>query len=754
MINRSRLNEVNIEPQANPYAFRPELPGAMGEPEQRSESIWKLVDDRMRGRWKRALIIGLSLALVLGILGFALTEPMYEGRGAILIKPNATVAIYNTPENEELQRYYESFRATQVQFVQSDSTLLEALKNERLAAHPWSKQHNALKKLKKGLTVQPDRQSQLVSVKFEDEDPVVAELATNAVLDAYYELFGKNGGGIINQQPAIISDYLTTRTRELLRIREDRKKIITKYDTTDLKTLQHSHLERIGELESYISQGRAQIERLKRSNPAAADGTFKIVPTQQQLESRNTLLATLRAQRDAAQVEFDMIKQKYHASSVPYGQKENQAKRAKEVYDQEYQKALREWELKGPDTMVAEGAREGFTEADLQAWEQSLVDLKKRQSELAADLAFLDDLDFREKQVQHNVDEATKRQTSLDVESDALRNTISIAGYARRPDEPDIDERRKTAVVGAGLGLFGVLGVFFLLGTVDRRAYGSSQLQHLSNTMVPTCLGVLPDLGASLSDPESNDVASHCVHQIRNQIEALRDPHVGYVLAITSPFQGDGKTSIVMALGWSYAAAGFNTLLIDCDLVGRSLTRQLGLVGREGLKEAMLAGEMNGSVSRLPVDHLCAVPVGVDHRFGPENIRRLDLQRLIDQVRTQYDIILVDTGPMLGSLESTPVTATADGVVLSVRRGRSRSRLEDCVSKLETLGTRCIGVILNCAVRSDCNRYVSEASLAAAEEERTSRSESNLTAAAPQAAPGERNALVRAVQTATRTRIN
>jgi Mrp family chromosome partitioning ATPase len=304
-------------------------------------------------------------------------------------------------------------------------------------------------------------------------------------------------------------------------------------------------------------------------------------------------------------------------------------------------------------------------------------------------------------------------------------------------------------LMGLALGMAASLGGFFLLGTIDRRAYGASQLGLGSN--LPPCLGVLPDLGASLNDPHTSDIASHCVHQIRNQIEAVREPSAGYVLAVSSPFQGDGKTSIVMALGWSYAAAGYNTLLIDCDMVGRSLTRQLGLTGREGVKEALVAKELNGAVARLPWANLSAVPVGVDARFGPANVRRIDLDTLVGQVRGQYDIIIVDTGPLLGSLESTPVMAVADGVVLSVRRGRSRGKLEECVARLKLVGTQCVGVILNCAARSDCNRYVSEASLAAAEEERLGRG-ALVKGAAPTAAPGERNALVRAVQTTTRER--
>jgi len=175
----------------------------------------------------------------------------------------------------------------------------------------------------------------------------------------------------------------------------------------------------------------------------------------------------------------------------------------------------------------------------------------------------------------------------------------------------------------------------------------------------------------------------------------------------------------------------------------------LGLTGHEGLKEALLnrqQGTFNGSLMKMPIANLSAVPVGVDARFGPENVRRADLQVLLDSVRDQFDIILIDTGPLLGSLESTPVTSIADGVVLSVRRGRSRARLEDCVKRLRMVGSECVGVILNCAVRADCNRYVSDASLAAAEEDRAARTDGPVV----KALPGERNALVQAMQNSVR----
>jgi Mrp family chromosome partitioning ATPase len=60
---------------------------------------------------------------------------------------------------------------------------------------------------------------------------------------------------------------------------------------------------------------------------------------------------------------------------------------------------------------------------------------------------------------------------------------------------------------------------------------------------------------------------------------------------------------------------------------------------------------------------------------------------------------------MTASIEALPVAAAADGVVLSLRRGRSRSRLQECIREIEHVGSQYLGVVLNFAQKADCIRY-------------------------------------------------
>lgn len=713
-----------------------------GKPEA---SIWEMVDDRMRGRWRWAIVLGLLLGGALAVAGYFSAEPVFRSVGAIRVIEQAPVLLHDLPEHR--QPNADRFRSTQVQLIRNPRVIEQALRDPDVAKTNLAMGERAAKIVQDNLDVERDRESELIYVAYEAADPVTAQAVTNAVINAYYEIYGKYNGQDVPGTLQELKDNQKRFERDLLVLQKERRAIETAYQTSDFSTMQRQNMELMAQLDIQI---RALKRQLARLGNGSQDSQASLGPDFQTLETMNPMLARRRDEWTAAQAAFDQIRGQHLPGSALYNNLKQKADRTKELYDEEYQKTLELWHKSGAKPLMGSGGAMPPTPDNLALLEGEYAELAKRQQALVADIARRDDTLAQEQNIQKELDSIRDRIRKLEIEGNNLRSFISIAHYGARDDEPYENARRKRAIIGAGLGMLASFGGFFLLGSIDRRAFGASQLMPRHGSQIPACLGVLPDLGASLSDPEASDVAAHCVHQIRNQIEALRDPHTGYVLAVTSPFQGDGKTSIVIALGWSYAAAGYKTLMIDCDLVGRSLTRQLGFVGREGLRDALASGEMNGSVSRMPVEHLSVVPAGVDSTFGPENIRRAHLERLISQVRDQYDVILIDTGPMFGSLESTPVAGVADGVLLSVRRGRSRNRLEDCQNRLQMMGAECIGVVLNCAWRSDCNRYVSETSLAAAEEERAVRAHGNGVADGRHTAPGERNALVRAVQRSTR----
>ncbi|MCH2221415.1 MAG: hypothetical protein MK097_14005, partial [Dechloromonas sp.] len=186
-----------------------------------------------------------------------------------------------------------------------------------------------------------------------------------------------------------------------------------------------------------------------------------------------------------------------------------------------------------------------------------------------------------------------------------------------------------------------VMGLFFLLGSVDQRAFALRQLQTDKGQF--QCLGVVPDTGPTSDDPEALDIAMSCVHRLRNRIESIRGGkrERGFVMLISSPFQGDGKTTIATLLGWSYAEAGYRTCLVDCDFIGRSLSHQFGKLQDAGLKEVLKDGDLASKVIPLGNPNLNILPIGLDPSINAEHMPLSSIQTLLDELRSEFDLIIL-----------------------------------------------------------------------------------------------------------------
>jgi capsular exopolysaccharide synthesis family protein len=253
-----------------------------------------------------------------------------------------------------------------------------------------------------------------------------------------------------------------------------------------------------------------------------------------------------------------------------------------------------------------------------------------------------------------------------------------------------------------------------MIGLLDTR-YRYSDEATSTEMQGVTLLGILPNLPDRLSDPEQAAIAAHCVHQIRTMLQinggGAMDGGERRVFAVTSASPGDGKTSLTLALGLSYAACGTRTLLIDCDLVGAGLSTRMNVHASEGVLEAIANRSLLEYVRTTDIADVAILPVGSAHGYHASTLSPGALRRLIDEAKRHFDTILVDTGPVLGSIEASLVCAAADGVVLAVSRGQSRPLVEKSLNHLHGIGARLAGVVFNRAQSNDFERSISGMSM-------------------------------------------
>src|SRR6185312_11591601 len=301
-------------------------------------------------------------------------------------------------------------------------------------------------------------------------------------------------------------------------------------------------------------------------------------------------------------------------------------------------------------------------ESAASALEKEIADQEAKIKEMNQRHASILKLQQVNNQLQAQVNTADQNIAKLQFQK-AMGGQFKLVDEGSAP-QPAGDRR----VVFAALGFVGggaiPIGFLLLLGLANPRYRYSDETN--TETIGLNLLGIMPDLPDRLSDPEQASIAAHCVHQIRTMLQISGGTEERRVFAVTSAAPGDGKTSLTLALGLSYAACGTRTLLIDCDLVGAGLTARMNVNSPDGVLEAIANRSLPEYVRSTDVSDVSILPVGAAQTLHASTLSPAALRRLIDEARKQYDTILIDTGPILGSIEASLVCAAADAVVLTV----------------------------------------------------------------------------------------
>jgi polysaccharide biosynthesis transport protein len=173
----------------------------------------------------------------------------------------------------------------------------------------------------------------------------------------------------------------------------------------------------------------------------------------------------------------------------------------------------------------------------------------------------------------------------------------------------------------------------------------------------------------------------------------LREGNVD-VIVITSPSPADGKTTITTLLGEALGRLGMRVLLIDADLRRPGFARVIGMRPRPGLAEVLRGEKSVLEAAQVGwSDNVWILATAHDPEAGDLLARRF--ADVIDEAKESFDLVLIDTPPLLSTDDARTMATMAKGILLVVTRGTLARSLNEAVLAIEALQAPLMGIVAN-----------------------------------------------------------
>jgi succinoglycan biosynthesis transport protein ExoP len=304
------------------------------------------------------------------------------------------------------------------------------------------------------------------------------------------------------------------------------------------------------------------------------------------------------------------------------------------------------------------------------------------------------------------------RAQSLGVLAELRNGNVEVAQAATIPTSPSSPKVSRNTFLGGALGLLLGLGIAFLLERLDRRIREPRDLVAVYG--IPL-LGVIPESAALSRSARSGGGARADLPAGEAESFQLIRAHLRYfnvdrelrTLLVASAAPGDGKTTVARHLASAAARVGSRVLLMEVDLRRPTLVQQLDVQPGPGLADVLIgAVPLNEAVQRVELSAASAtgqaraLDVLVAGAALPPNPGELveshTMETVLQRVKSQYDLVVIDTPPLTAVSDAFPLLSKVDGVVIVGRVGHNH---RDVAGRLrETLvgaGAPLLGVIAN-----------------------------------------------------------
>lgn len=291
-------------------------------------------------------------------------------------------------------------------------------------------------------------------------------------------------------------------------------------------------------------------------------------------------------------------------------------------------------------------------------------------------------------------------------ESQILATVTDDANYNSSPVAP---RTVLYLVVAALVGLLIGIATALAREILDRTISAQDHIKEVTPAPVLASVGFDKEIGSNplLTNLGSFAPRTEAFRLLRTNLQFLDLDDQPRCLVISSAIPGEGKTMTSTNLAIALAQTGRRTLVIDADLRRPRVAGLLGLDAAVGLTTILVGKtEVQDAIQVHEPSGLHFLASGAKPPNPTEILQSRVTHDLVKQLRDEYDMVIIDAPPLLPVADASVLSTLADGTILVVKHGKTtRDQLAEAIARLNQVGGRLFGVVVNMIPRRATNSY-------------------------------------------------
>lgn len=680
-----------------------------------------------RRRW----LLALCTAIILSLIGTAAAwyfmpiTTKYTARTLLQVYSRAPKVVFE----QESQPDFGSYQRTTIALIKSRLVLNSALKQPGIRDLTIVQmQHDPVAWLEKQLLIDFSVGPEILRIAMNGENPEQLTKLVAAVRDAYLtEVVDKEK----NRRRDNLKEIEKLHKDRDIQLRDKRARLrelsesVGSGDPKSIALKQQFALENLAAMEKeYFSTGaelrrqRVEVSSLESKEKASFQAPISLALIEEQLKKDAAYLAQVSKLQQAKQVLQEAEVRLGNDSAAP----------ALKRYQEDVKQALTELESRRkelyPDIvkLLREQARQDLAAALAQVKEK-VAKLEELEHQIGSDVKRLRDeahsfnkkaldLESEKKEIQSMEaiqDQLAQRKDVLKLEIDAP-SRVNLLEDVILQENSSKKGPLLIAGIGFGAGMLGLLVIGYWEYS-RRRVYSPEQLVSDANLSLISTLPIVPErirltmnqnqsvqMPTGLKKDYLSNIYKESIDTTRSFLLHATRSGEANVIMVTSALSGEGKTTLACSLANSMARSGKRTLLMECDLRRPTAHILLKTNGYPGICEVLRKeNRLSQVVQKCGQNHLWFLPAGQLNEGALAMLSMDGMNRLFRVLRKKFEMIIVDTAPVLPVADTLLIAKHVDGAILSVLKDVSRTpKVTAAQDRLNSLGVRILGAVVSC----------------------------------------------------------